>query len=100
MMLRQRCIASDHVLLDDDTASHRFDGAVENCQKAVAGRFDKLTVVLDDGRLYEVAHDPFHTLVRSFLIDLHETAVASDIACDNRGKTARHRPARGLIANL
>jgi hypothetical protein len=55
-------------------------------------------MVLDNTGLYEVALDPFHTAVRSFFIDLHETAVASDIASDNRGKTARRRPVRGLIA--
>ena len=48
-----------------------------------------------DAGLDEVALDPFHTAVRSFFIDLHEAAVAGDIARDNRGKTARHNSRGG-----
>src|SRR5882757_2276539 len=98
MMLRQRCVASDHVLLNDDSAADGFDGTVENGEKAVTGGFDELAVVPHDAGLDEVALDPFHTAVRSLFIDLHEAAVASDITGHNRGKTARLT--RGLTAGL
>src|SRR6202011_2592625 len=89
MMLRQRCVASNHVLLDDDAASHGFDGTIKDRNKTVAGGFDEPSVMLCNAGLYEVALDPLDTTVRSFLIDLHQAAVARDIARDNRSKTTR-----------
>jgi hypothetical protein len=42
--------------------------------------------------------------MRSFFVDLHEAAVARDIACDNHGKAARPGLSRrltwGLTVNL
>jgi hypothetical protein len=89
MMLRHRCIASNHVLLDDDTAPHSFDGTVENRDKSVTSGFDEPSVMPHYAGLYEVTLDPLHAKMRSFFIDLHEAAVARDIASDNRSKTAR-----------
>src|SRR4030088_3411928 len=45
MMPGQRCVASNHVLLDNDAAAHRFDRTVENRNKTVAGGFDEPSVV-------------------------------------------------------
>ena len=80
MMLGHRCVASDHVLLDDDAAPHGFDRTIENRNKSVAGGFDEPSVMPCNAGLYEVALDPLHANVRSFFIDFHEPAVARDIA--------------------
>jgi hypothetical protein len=76
-------------LLDDDAASHGFDGTIKDRNKTVAGGFDEPSVMLCNAGLYEVALDPLDATVRSFLIDLHQAAVARDIARDNRSKTTR-----------
>jgi hypothetical protein len=89
MMLRHRCVASNHVLLDDDTASNSFDRTVENRNKSVTSGFDEPSVMPDNARLDEVALKPLDAKMRSFLIDLHEAAVARDITGDNRSETAR-----------
>jgi hypothetical protein len=99
MMLRHRCVASNHVLLDDDTAPHSFDRTVENRNKSVTSGFDEPSVMSHNAGLYEVTLDPLHAKMRSFLIDLHEAAVARDIASDNRGKTARRRLSRGIATS-
>jgi len=96
MMLRQRRVAADQILLDDDAASDGFDGTVENRDEAVACGFDELPVVLDDAGFDEITLDPLDARVRSLFIDLHQPAVAGDIACNDRSKTARHRLARRL----
>jgi L-rhamnose isomerase len=89
MMLRHRCVASKHVLLDDDTAPHSFDGTVENRKKSVTCGFYQPSVMTHNAGFDEVTLDPLHAKMRSFFIDLHEAAVARDIAGDNRRKTAR-----------
>ncbi len=99
-MLRQRCVASDHVLLDDDAAADGFDGAVENRNKAVAGGFDQPAVVFGDAGLEEIALDPLDAVVRSFFVELHQAAVAGDIACHDRRKTARRCCAAWRLAML
>jgi hypothetical protein len=76
-------------LLDDDTAPHRFDRTVENRDKSVTGGFDESSVVPHNAGLYEFALDPLYATMRAFFIDLHEAAVARDIASDNRSKTPR-----------
>jgi hypothetical protein len=83
-------------LLDDDAAPDGFDGTVEDCDKTVTCGFNKLAVIFDDAGFDKVALDPFDAVVRPLLVDLHQAAVAGDIARDNRGKTARHRLARRL----
>jgi len=88
-MLRHRCVASNHVLLDDDAAPHSFDRTVENRNKSVASGFDEPSVMPHNAGLYEVTLDPLYAKMRSFFIDLHEAAVARDIASDNRSKPAR-----------
>src|SRR6266850_5548882 len=89
MMPGQRCVASNHLLLDDDAAPHGFDGTVENRNKTVAGGFDEPSVVLCDARLDKAALDPLHATVRSFFIDFHQAAVARDIASHYCSKTPR-----------
>jgi hypothetical protein len=76
-------------LLNDDSAPHSFDRAVENRNKSVTGGFDEPSVMPHNAGLYEVTLDPLHAKMRSFFIDLHEAAVARDIASDNRSKTTR-----------
>jgi len=71
MMLGQRRVASNHVLLDNNGAPHGFDWTIENGDKTVAGGFDEPSVVFCNAGLYEVALDPLDAIVRSFLIDLH-----------------------------
>jgi hypothetical protein len=99
MMLRQRCVATDQILLDDDAAPDGFDGTVENCDKAVPRSLNQFPVVFDYAGLDEVALDPLDATVRSFLIDLHQAAVACDIARDNRSKTTRCRLTRRLATS-
>src|SRR4029077_5854360 len=99
MMLWHRCVASNHVLLDNDTAPNSFDRTVENRNKSVTGGFDEPSVMPEDARLDEVTLDPLHAKMRSFLIDLHEAAVARDIAGDNRSKTARRRLSRRIATS-
>ncbi len=89
MMLGQRCVASDHVLLDDDAAPHGLDRTIESRNKTVAGGFDKPSVMPCNAGFDEAALDPLHATVRSFFIDFHQPAVARDIANDNRSKTSR-----------
>src|SRR4029077_5585702 len=99
VMLRQRCVAADQILLDDDAASDGLDGTVENRDKAVARCFDEFSVVFDDAGLDELALDPLDAVVRSLFIDLHQAAIARDIACNDRRKATRGRLARGLAAS-
>ena len=47
MMLGQRCIAANHILLDHDAAPDGLDGTIENRDEAVARGFNKLAVVFD-----------------------------------------------------
>ena len=56
-------------------------------------------MVLHDAGLDEVALDPFDTAVRPLFIDLHEAAVAGDIAGNNRSKTARRRLSRRIATS-
>jgi len=86
-------------LLDDDTASHSFDRTVENRNKSVTGGFDEPAVMSHDAGLYEVTLDPPDAKMRSFFIDLHEAAVARDVAGNNRRKTARRRLSRGITTS-
>ena len=90
VMLGQRCVAADQVLLDHDAGAHGLDGAIEDGDEAVTRGFDEPAVVLSDGGLDEVALEPLDAVVRPFLIDLHQAAVAGDVACHDGGKTPRH----------
>jgi len=53
----------------------------------------------DNAGLDEVTFDPLYAKMRSFFIDLHEAAVARDIASDNRRKPARRRLSRGIATS-
>ena len=99
MMLGQRCIAANHILLDHDAAADGFDGTIENRDKPVARGFNKLAVMFDDAGFDEVALDPLDARVRPFLVDLHQAAVAGDIACHDGRKAARRRLARWLAGS-
>ena len=99
MMLGQRCVAANQILLDDDAAPDGFDGTIENRDETVARGFNKLAVMFDDAGFDEVALDPLDAVVRPFLVDLHQAAVAGDIACDDRRKAARRRLARRLASS-
>ena len=96
VVLGQRCVAANQILLDDDAAPDGFDGTVENCDEAVACGLNKLAVVFFDAGFDEVTLDPLDAIMRAFLVDLHQPAVAEDIACYDRGKTAGRRFARWL----
>ena len=45
MMFWQRCVTTNQVLLYDDAATHGFDRAVENREKAVPSSFNEFPVV-------------------------------------------------------
>ena len=85
-----RSVAPDHVLLDDDATSHRLDGTVENGDEAVTGGFHQPPVMLPDRRLDEFALKPLDACMCAFLIELHEAAVAGNVACDDGGEPTRH----------
>jgi hypothetical protein len=53
----------------------------------------------DNAGLYQVTLDPLHAKMRSFFIELHEAAVARDVAGDNRSQTARRRLSRGIATS-
>src|SRR6185312_15451814 len=94
MILRERGIAPEHVLLNDDAAAYGFDGAVKDRNEPVAGRFDEPTLMLDNAGLDKVALDALHAHMRAFFIDFHQSAIADDITRDDRGETARQQRAR------
>ena len=80
-------------------ASDGLDRAVENRDEAVARGFDKLAVVLFDAGLDEVALDPLDAGVRPLFVDLHQAAVAGDIAGYDRSKAPRRWLARWLTGS-
>ena len=53
----------------------------------------------DDAGLYEVTLDPLDAKMRSLFVELHEAAVAGDIAGNNRSKTARRRLSRRIATS-
>jgi hypothetical protein len=57
-------------------------------------------VVFDYTGLYEIVLNPLDPRVCSFFIDLHQAAVARDIAYNDRSETARRRLARWLTSRL
>ena len=70
-MLGQCCVATYQILLDHDAAPDRFDGTVENRDKAVTGGLDQPSVVLGNAGLYKIPLDPLNAIVRSFFIGFH-----------------------------
>src|SRR3974377_785666 len=89
---RLRGVASGHILLNDDGTAHCLDRAVKNCNEAVTRRFDEPSIVFCDAGLDEVALDSLDARVRTLFIQLHEAAVAYNIARDDRGAAQRGRP--------
>src|SRR3954462_3081901 len=91
MVLRDRCVAANQVLLNDDTAAYSLDGTVKDRNEAIPCRFNQLAVMFDDARLDEIALDPLDAVVCPLLVDLHEAAITGDVACNNGGQSARPR---------
>ena len=58
--------------------------------EAVARGFNEPAVVFSNGGFDDFALEPLDALVRPFLVDLHQAAVAGDIACHDGGQTPRH----------
>src|SRR5579859_767601 len=98
MVAGQRCVASRQVLLNDDAATHGFDGTVKNRKEAIAGRLDQPPVMLRNAWLDQVALDSLDARMGSFLIELHEMAVAADVASDDGSETTWSHRARRHIA--
>src|SRR4051812_18791778 len=96
MMLRDRCVAANQVLLNDNTAAYGLDGTVKDRDEAVARRFDQLAVMFCDARFDKIAFDPLDAAVRPLLIDLHQAAVTGDVPSHYCSKTARPRLARRI----
>jgi hypothetical protein len=86
---RQRCVAPNHALLNDDGASDGFNWAIEHRQKAVTRIFDKPAVVLRDRRFNNFAPLPLHPRVRSFFVAPHQAAIASYVTSHDCRKAAR-----------
>ncbi len=71
MMLRQRCVAPNHVLLNDNSDSYGFNRTIKDSNEAVAGGLDEPSVVLRNAGLNEVSLDPLDASVRPFFVELH-----------------------------
>jgi hypothetical protein len=76
-------------LLNHDAAADGFDRTIENRNEPVAGGFNKSAVMFYDAGFDEIALDTLDTVVRAFFVDLHQAAVAGDIACYDGRKAAR-----------
>src|ERR1044072_167416 len=89
-MLRERGIAADEVLLNHDAAANGLNRAVEDGDEAIARGLHQTSMVLDDAGLNDIALDPLDADMRSLLVRLHDAAVGSDVADNDRRETARH----------
>ncbi|XSC48575.1 hypothetical protein ACF1BQ_024045 [Bradyrhizobium sp. RDT10] len=78
-------------MLNHDAAADGLDGTIENRNEPVAGGFNKPAVMFYDAGFDEIALDALDTVVRAFFVDLHQAAVAGDIACHDGRKAARRR---------
>ena len=94
MVLRQCRVASHQILLNHDAAADGFDGTVKNRNEPVAGGFNKPAVMFHDAGFDDFALDTLDTVVRALFVDLHQAAIAGDIACHDGRKAARHWFAR------
>src|SRR6516162_287831 len=96
MIPRQRRVATRHVLLNDNAAAHRLDRAIKHRDETIASGLDQSSVVFRDAGLDEVALDSLYAYVRTFFIDLHETAVTCDVTSHDCRKTSRRHPPRRI----
>jgi hypothetical protein len=71
MVLWQRCVTTNQVLLDDDAATHGFYRTVENRDKAVSSSFNEFPVVFYDSGFDEIALDPLDAIMCPLFVDLH-----------------------------
>src|SRR4051812_3863450 len=99
MMLRDRCVAPNQVLLNDNAAAYGLDRTAEDRDEAIPCRFNQLPVMFYDAWFDKIALNPLDAVVCAFLIDLHEAAVAGDVACDNRSETTRPQLSRRVAAS-
>src|SRR5262249_25294949 len=89
VVLRKGSIAADQILLDHDAAPHGLDGTVEDRDEAVSGGLDQLAVVLGNSRFNEFALGPLDADMRALFVELHEAAIAGDVAHNDGGKAPR-----------
>jgi hypothetical protein len=95
LLPRDRCVAPDHGLLNNNGAADSFDRTIEHRQKAIAGIFDKPSVVLRNRRFNDFAPVPLHPRVRSFLVVPHQAAIAGYVTRHD-GRKATRRPFRRI----
>ena len=93
-MLRNRRIAADEVLLDDNAASNGLDGAVENSDETIARGLHQISMVLDDAGFDEIPLDPLDADMRAFLVGLHQATVGCDVTDNDGCETTRHSAVR------
>ena len=79
MMPGQRCVASNHVLLNDDATSHGFDGTVENRNKAVACGFDDPATMERNGGIDQIAAKLTQALERALFVNTGQPRIAYHI---------------------
>ncbi|HUL90270.1 MAG TPA: hypothetical protein VLU23_19070 [Pseudolabrys sp.] len=89
-------VAFDHAALDVDDAAHRVDDTSMLDEHAVAGGLDDPAPVLSDLGINEFLAMRFELAQRAFLINAHEPAVAGNIACPYRSKSAIDAVSRHL----
>src|SRR5215471_11650901 len=97
-LLRKRGVATNEILLNDDAAPNGLDGAVEDCDEAVAGRLDQTSMVLGDAGLDEIPLYPLDADVRTFFVGLHQAAIGRNVADDDRCEATRHPAAQRRLA--
>jgi len=68
-----------HLLLHLDRAAHRFDGAGELDQHAVAGGLDDAPAAFGDLGIDDVAQRRLEARQRPFLVRFHQTGIADHI---------------------
>ena len=81
-------VAVGHAGLDGDGAAHRFDGAGEIDQQAVAGALDDAAAVGGDVRFDELAEMRLEATQRAFLVVAHQPAVADHVGRQDRRELA------------
>src|SRR5262249_41211664 len=82
-------VAPGHALLDDDGATHRFDGTAELGEEAVTHPFDYAAVVFGDGWLDQLAAMALDARDRPFFVHADEPTVAGNIRRDDRDQPTR-----------
>ena len=89
---RRAAVALDHAALQLDGRPHRFDGAGELDQHAVAHRLDDAAVEALDDRRHELGEMRPQVVERPLLVGAHQAAVAGDV-----GEQDGRQPAVGRL---